>query len=713
MLYNKRIRFQGEENKKTGGHLMRKTARKQFLALALVLAMLAGLGVPAMAAEEEGKTITILQTSDLHGMVNPFDYASNKENKTSMAHAAAIIKAEREADPDLLLLDTGDTTQANYIQSFLDEEPHPMIEAMNYLEYDAWTLGNHEFNFDFKYTTKEIEEFQGVTLGGNFYKADGTRWIDAYQIFEVDGVKVAVFGVDAPHIPQWEKSDPSHYDNMKITNPDEETGKILDELEGKADVIIGSIHYGLDGEYGVAGCREIAETYGDRMDALFIGHAHATVNETIGGIPVLEPGSNGEFVSKVTLTLKADGDGWAVDKAEGELIDCAEVTPDPEFLAEFKDLHEKSLELASREVGAVGKTFIDPLEFLPGIPSAVLEDDAVTDLVNKVQMERAGADVSLAALFDATSNLQAGPFLHRDSVKIYKYDNTLYGVKVTGKQMKAIMEEKAGNFFNQYQPGDVTISFNPNIRLYNYDMFAGLDYEIDISKPAGSRIQNVVYKGQPLKDTDTMILALNNYRYGGLVSAGLINEADVVYEGGAVRDMITEYVEALDGPLMPEVDNNWKIVGADLDDPQKDLIYEKVRSGEIAIPTSEDGRTPNIASLNGPALRAAGVLPPLDEEAAEEPVPAPEPEPEPEPAPAPEPEPAPTPEPEPVPEPAPAPAPSVEGTYTVKAGDCLWSIAQEAYGTGTKWGVIYSANKASVKDPAAIQIGQVLVIPAA
>ncbi len=689
---------------------MRKTARKQFLALALVLAMLAGLGVPAMAAEE-GKTITILQTSDLHGMVNPFDYASNKENKTSMAHAAAIIKAEREADPDLLLLDTGDTTQANYIQSFLDEEPHPMIEAMNYLEYDAWTLGNHEFNFDFKYTTKEIEEFQGVALGGNFYKADGTRWIDAYQIFEVDGVKVAVFGVDAPHIPQWEKSDPGHYDNMKITNPDEETGKILDELEGKADVIIGSIHYGLDGEYGVAGCREIAETYGDRMDALFIGHAHATVNETIGGIPVLEPGSNGEFVSKVTLTLKADGDGWAVDKAEGELIDCAEVTPDPEFLAEFKDLHEKSLELASREVGAVGKTFIDPLEFLPGIPSAVLEDDAVTDLVNKVQMERAGADVSLAALFDATSNLQAGPFLHRDSVKIYKYDNTLYGVKVTGKQMKAIMEEKAGNFFNQYQPGDVTISFNPNIRLYNYDMFAGLDYEIDISKPAGSRIQNVVYKGQPLKDTDTMILALNNYRYGGLVSAGLINEADVVYEGGAVRDMITEYVESLDGPLMPEVDNNWKIVGADLDDPQKDLIYEKVRSGEIAIPTSEDGRTPNIASLNGPALRAAGVLPPLDEEAAEEPVPAPEPEPEP--APEPEPEPAPTPEPEPVPEPAPAPAPSVEGTYTVKAGDCLWSIAQEAYGTGTKWGVIYSANKASVKDPAAIQIGQVLVIPAA
>lgn len=688
---------------------MRKIVRKQLLALVLTAAMLAGLSVPVLAAEE-GKTITILQTSDLHGMVNPFDYASNQENKTSMAHAAAVIKAERAKDPDLLLLDTGDTTQANYIQEFLGETPHPMIRAMNFLDYDAWTLGNHEFNFDFKYTTKEIEEFEGVTLGGNFYKADGTRWLDAYHIFEVDGVKVAVFGVDAPHIPQWEKSDPGHYDNMKITEPEEEIGRILDELEGKADVIIGSVHYGLEGEYGCAGMREVAEAYGERMDALFIGHAHAKVNETIGGIPVLEPGSNGEFVSKVTLTLKADGSGWAVDKAEGELIECAGVTPDSEFLAEFKGLHEKSLELASREVGTVGKTFIEPLEVLPGIPTAVLEDDAVTDLVNKVQMERAGADVSLAALFDATSNLQAGPFLHRDSVKIYKYDNTLYGVKVTGKQMKAIMEEKAGSFFNQYQPGDVTISFNPGIRLYNYDMFAGLDYEIDISKPVGSRIQNVIYKGHPMTDDETMILALNNYRYGGLVSAGLINEADVVYEGGAVRDMITEYVESLEGPLMPEVDNNWKIVGADLDDPQKDLIYEKVRSGEIQIPTSEDGRTPNIASLNGPALRAAGVLPALEEEA-----PAPEPVPEPETAPKPEP----ITEPESKPEEAAVPpvreetSKAADGTYAVKPGDCLWSIAQKTYGAGRQWILIYNANKSVIKEPDQIRIGQVLVLPAA
>lgn len=104
---------------------------------------------------------------------------------------------------------------------------------------------------------------------------------------------------------------------MELTAPMEEIGRILDELEGRADVIIGSVHYSLDGEYGAAGMREVAEAYGGRMDALFIGHAHAKVDETIGGIPVLEPGTNGESVSKVTLTLKADGDGWTVASAEG------------------------------------------------------------------------------------------------------------------------------------------------------------------------------------------------------------------------------------------------------------------------------------------------------------------------------------------------------------------------------------------------------------
>jgi 2',3'-cyclic-nucleotide 2'-phosphodiesterase/3'-nucleotidase len=614
-----------------GGQIMKV---RKLSALLVAATMVVSPVLPAHA-EETTKTVTVLQTSDIHGMVNPYDYASNKASKTSLAHAAAIIKQERQTDPNLLLVDTGDSTQANYIQEFKDDVPEPVIGALDYLDYDAWTLGNHEFNFGFKYVNKEISEFSnteyrqnknktGYTLAGNIYKADGSRFCDAYHIYDVNGVRVAIFGIDAPHIPIWEKSDPTHYDNMKFTEPIDETGKILDELNGKADIIIGSIHVGLDGEYGSAGVKEIAEKYGSRINGLVIGHAHAKVDTVINGVPILEPESNCKDVSKLTFTVTGTEGNYKVvtEKTTHQLLDCSKATPDPDFLAKFKALDDSSKAKAATVVGKVGKTFIDPVEMLPGIPNAILQDNAVIDLINKVQMENVvtkdgkHADVALAALFNSKSNLVQGDFHDRDSVNIYQYDNTLFGVKVTGKQLKAIMEKQAGDFFNQYKTGDVTISFNPNIRMYNYDEFSGVGYDIDISQPAGSRIKNVTYKGAPLADDTTMVLALNNYRYGGLVTAGLLNASDVVYEGGAIRDMITEYVKSLNGAaLMPECDNNWKIIGADLNDPQKDMIYDMVRNGKLTVPTSEDGRTPNVASINAVQLRAEGKLPALTTDA--------------------------------------------------------------------------------------------------
>ncbi len=666
---------------------MKKHTLRAVLAAALTVCMLGSM-VPAAFAAETGEnvTITLLETSDIHGMINPFDYASNKTSATSLAHIASIIADERAKDPSLLLIDNGDTTQANYIQEFRNEDIHPMIDALNYLDYDMWVLGNHEFNFEFSNLEKNINSFDGTVLTGNIYKADGSRWQDAYKIFEVKGVKVAVFGITAPHVPQWEASAPEHYDNMTFTSPIDETGKILDELEGKADVIIGSIHYGPEGEYGTKGCREIAEKYADRLDGLFIGHAHSTIDELVSGVPMLEPASNGQYVSKLALTLTKQDGKWTVnsDATVAELLKSADATPDANFLARYEALDAKTLALASQQVGEVGETFMNPVFVLPGIPAAVIQDNPIIDLVNKVQTEKTGADVSMAALFDNDANLVKGPFLNRDSVKIYKYDNTLFAVKVTGKQLKAIMEQQAGNFFNTYTPGDVTISFNPNIRLYNYDMFSGVNYEIDISKPAGQRIVNVMYKGAPLTDDVTLTLALNNYRYGGLTNAGLISASDVVYEGGAVRDMIGDYVAALTGPLMPATDNNWKIVGADLNDPQKDLIYEMVNSGKLTVPASEDGRTPNVAALNGPALRAAGTLPALPGEPA---IPV-------------------TPTTPVVPE-----APT--GSYTVVTGDSLWRIAQKTLGAGYKWNDIFTMNKTTIKDPNKIYVGQVLQLPAA
>ena len=572
---------------------------------------------PAAFAEAETVTITILQTSDLHGSIASYDYAGDAPTTgTGLARVASVVKAEREKDPELLLLDCGDSLQANMISLFNGDVVHPMINALNFVGYDVWELGNHEFNYDFDMLERAISFFEGDVLIANAYQEDGSRWQKPYAIFEVKGVKVGVFGIDAPHISQWEASDPSHFNHMTFTSPMEETGRMVEELRGQVDVLIGLVHYGRDGEYGAQGMYEVADAY-PQVDAFMIGHAHEAFAEIReNGVAIMEPGANGSNVCKLTLTLeKKDGAFAIVDKAP-QLIETAAYEEDPELIKAMHYVHQASVKDANTVVGYVAGDFLPSLEWndLPGIPTAQLQDTALVDLINEVQIYYTGADVSLAALFSASSNLTQGDYKKKDAVNVYKYDNTLMAVKVTGAQLKAIMEEHAGNYFNQYVPGDVTISFNPDMRMYNYDMFAGVNYEIDISQPAGQRIVNVTYQGEPLADDQELVLALNNYRYGGLVTAGLLDPAGLVFDSTidladtpAVRDLISVYAQEK-GELVPHCDDNWRIVGADLNDPDAEEIYQLVRQGVIPIPASEDGRTPNVKSLNADEIRAQGLL---------------------------------------------------------------------------------------------------------
>lgn len=604
---------------------MKKQGRIVISILCSVLLMISMFSPKNVMAATDGTVdITILETSDLHGTIYPHDYATDKESNIGLAKAATVIAQERAIDPDLILVDCGDALQGNFISDFRFDEVHPMVKAMNLLKYDVWELGNHEFNYEFDNLKRAIAASNATVLGGNIYKADGTRFVDAYKIMDVKGVKVAVFGIEAPHVTRWE-SDASHYDKMTFTSPMEETGKILKELEGKADVIIGLVHYGEEGEYDTEGMDEVAKKYGDKVDAFLLGHSHATVAKYLvngeftteyskdAACVVTEPGSNAAGVSKVVLTVNT-ASKKVVDQ-NVSVLPTKDAAADAAMLKELEYVHTKSVETANTVVGQVGETFYEDPYWLPGIPYAVIEDGALIDLINEVQMKETNADVSLAALFDSSSNLTKGDFKKKDGVKVYKYDNTLMAVKITGAQLKAIMERQAGGFFNQYQDGDVTISFNPNVRLYNYDMFAGVDYEIDISQPVGQRIQNVMYKGAPLKDDEQLVLALNNYRYGGLSKDGVISDKpeDLVYDSAAtadipaVRDMISAYV-AKKGTITPNCDHNWKITGYDFEYPETELVYEMIRSGEIEIPKSADGRDSNVKAVNIYELYEEGIL---------------------------------------------------------------------------------------------------------
>lgn len=585
--------------------------------LKFAVAFPAALALFASQAFAEKVSITMLETSDIHGAISPYDYATDKETDNGLAKVATVVKAERTKDPDLLLFDAGDCLQDNLIQEFRFEKKNPMINAMNALGYDANILGNHEFNFEFKTLQKEIKQFKAPVLAANIYKKNSKRFVKGWTISSVKGVRVGVIGITAPHVPIWEASAPEHYNKMKFTSPIEEVGTVLSEIEGKADVLVVVAHYGLKGEFGEHGMGDVAEKFGDRIPVFFIGHAHDTVNQTASnGAVIMEPGAKGAYVAKVTMELDNESGKWEVVSKKGELLPVskANVEADAEILALNKATHEKSLQIAGKVVGQIKEDFLPSLWWngLEGIPTAAVQDTAMMDLINKVQMDNATlggkkADVSMAALFESYSNLEKGDFHKRDGVKIYKFDNTLFAVRVTGKQLKAVMEKQAGDFFNTAKEGDVTVSFNEDMRLYLYDMFAGVDYEIDISKPAGSRIQNVMFRGKPLSDDETLILALNNYRFGNLKSAGMFGDSPEYRDTSlAVRDMISDYV-ASHSPLSPECDGNWKITGF-TPAPEAEKVYGLVREGKIKVPSSANGRTVNVRALNVNELKAQGLL---------------------------------------------------------------------------------------------------------
>ncbi|MCT4660703.1 MAG: 5'-nucleotidase C-terminal domain-containing protein [Tissierellales bacterium] len=688
--------------------------KKSLKAIAIMLVCTLFVMVPmasVFAANSEEKTVTILQTSDLHGRIYAYNYATDSvDSDAGLAKIKTLVDQERAKDPKALLIDCGDTIQDNSASLFHDLPVHPMIEVLNEMKYDVWTLGNHEFNFGLDIVEKNIKGFNGTVLASNIYK-EGTeeRFVDGYKIFDVDGVKVAVVGMIPPYVPVWEASTPSHFKGLEFKPVLEETKKVIKELEGKYDVLVGAYHVGPEGEHGYEGVREVANACPE-FDAILAGHAHSAINEEVNGVRIVEPKKYGWALAKVQIKLNKENDKWTVKEVTGENLETKPVDEDATILEEFKSVHDKSIADANEVVGKITADFIQRPDYITGedkittMPTAQLEDTSVIDLINEVQMYYSKADVSSAALFNFGSNLKAGDFKKKDVAYIYKYDNTLMGVNITGENLIKYMEWSA-SYYNAAKDGDVTISFNPKVRGYNYDMFSGVSYDIDLSQEVGNRIKNVKVAGKELDPKKVYKLAVNNYRYGTLQGLELIKAEDKYYDaydefqdGGRIRELIVRYTkEVKKGTLNPTVDNNWKIIGVSLDSPYKEVIFNLVKEGKLAIPTSEDGRTKNVKALNVNELLKEGVISENTTSTKEE-VKAPVVS-EKENTPA-------------TKEEVKVPAKEiVKATdtqiYVVKSGDVLWKIAEKF---GMKWEDLASSN--NLKNPNVINVGQKLVIPA-
>ncbi|KRQ87670.1 Trifunctional nucleotide phosphoesterase protein YfkN precursor [Caloramator mitchellensis] len=577
------------------------------------LMILTILGPVSVSADSNTVEIQILATSDLHGKFQAYDYATNSVSKSgSLAQISTAIKKFKAQNPNTLIVDNGDTIQGNSVQIFNNEDSHPMITAMNEIGYDTWTFGNHEFNYGVPTLEKIAKQFKGTVLGGNVYRPDGTRLGAPYAIIERGGVKIGIVGMVTPHITKWDAENLKGY---KVTSPIEETRKAVDEIKDKVDVIIAVEHMGPTPEYGDDGADLLANKVPE-LAAIVAGHAHMKVpKKEVNGVIIVEPANAGTQLARITIKLTKDAKGKykIANKASdvnSELIDMATYEEDQELLAKLKPFHDKALADANTIIGKLVGGDLAPANEINGIPQAQLQPTAMIELINKVQMHYTKADVSAAALFNAKSNIKEGDIKKSDSSLIYQYDNTLYMLEVTGKQLKKYMEWSA-NYYNTFKPGDLTISFNPNIRMYNYDMFYGVKYEIDISQPEGSRIKNLRYMNDvPVKDDDIIKLAVNNYRANTTLlnkDTGLFKGEDVKVlfnsdldfkEAPQVRDMIAKYIkEVKGGVISPECSYNWKLTGYSWDYGKHSKVVEMINSGLMSLPTSADGRTPNVKSI--------------------------------------------------------------------------------------------------------------------
>ena len=545
---------------------------KKSPAAILVAALIVALCfLPAVGEEPQTKTLRIIATGDLHGKFCPWDYALNEANLSgSMAQLSTAIAQYR--NEQTILVDAGDTIQDNSADLFIGGEMvHPMIQAINAIGYDVWVTGNHEYNYGLDTVKKTIQDLRCRALTGNVYDQTGTPIADGYTILERDGVRIAVIGMVTPNIARW---DASHLAGCAVTDPLEETRRIIDSIRGRYDVLVGVFHMGIENEYNLpnSGVTDILNACPE-FDVMVSAHEHVLIpSMEINGVLVVQNKSQAQTISVIDLTVEKAGTGWRLKEKTAQSVMIGDYEADPEMIELLAEYDLQAREDAQRVIGILEGGPLAPENGTAEIPAALIQDTALMDLINEAQLYYSGSRVSATALSVADANLYPGIIRKCDTALVYKFSNTLYKLHMTGAHLKRYMEWSAG-YFNTLKPGDSTLSINEEFPDYNYYMFAGVCYEINLSHEPGDRIEHLTWPdGTPVRDDDAFDLAVNNYCANSqLLVPGVIFEADdlptlvemdVHGEIGGIRELIGEYISSVkNGVIYAVCDENWRITG--------------------------------------------------------------------------------------------------------------------------------------------------------
>ena len=411
-----------------------------------------------------------------------------------------------------------------------------------------------------------------------------------------------------PNITRW---DAVNLTGWTVTNPVDECRKIIDQIKDQVDVLIGVMHMDTENEYGVygSGVTDLANACPE-FDVIIAAHGHKEIpGEEINGVLVIENKNAGATMSEIHLHLQRQWDGgWKVASRTSESLQIAEYEADPELVALLAPYDERAKADAVIPIGELRGGNMAPDNEVENIPSPMVQDTALLDFINEVQLYYTGAQVSATAMTSMTGQMREGTIRKCDLTSIYTYENTLYKLQMNGAQLRDYMEWSAA-FFKTWQPGDLTIAFDPSTRYYLYDAFEGVNYEIDISQEPGNRILNLTWPdGTPVADTDVFTIAVNNYRATTqlLIAADIFApgeplpqmlEMDVRGDLGGIRELLGEYIQTVKGGVIePKVNSNWKILGNNWDAAKHSEAVARLRDGSLTLPENFDSRTlPSVA----------------------------------------------------------------------------------------------------------------------
>ena len=535
-------------------------------------------------------SIKILGTSDVHGRILAWNYAADEEDKSgSYAQISTLVKKIRKKNKNVILVEVGDAIQDNWIEKFAMTPKHPIPEILNYMGYDIFVPGNHEFNFGMPTLSNILRDMKFKKLTANLYyrknaendtnfSKDKSRYLDATAIIEKDGVKIGIIGLSTPMSAQFEE-DTGYLNDFYFVSPVKETQRQIKKLkEEGTNAIVVVAHMGIENENGIpeTGVRDLANAVPE-IDVIVAGHMHQNIpKEIINGVLITEPHRYGTYISEVDLKFEVTGKNVELISKDSTTIPVKNEESDKKIEEIYKPFHHRLCTIAEEEIGETLNDMV-PKEKHHGVSAAFGKDTGMSSFITDVELYYSGADVVSFAYNYENVRLDKGKIRRKDIVYNYRYtggDVTIY--EMTGKQLKDYMEW-AADYFDTIRSGDTEYRYNSeraNRKYVTFDIFGGVKYKIDLRNEKGSKITNLMLVNET-KITPEMKLkvGMNAYRFEQLARKGGIfdgQEIPVLWASkeaignikGTIQNMMIDYIRTVkNGVIDGKSHNNWEIIG--------------------------------------------------------------------------------------------------------------------------------------------------------